>query len=99
MIDAMIRVPRENFVPAPSRHIAYEDAPIDIGEGQTISQPFIVAIMLSALEVRRSDKVLEVGTGSGYQAALLAELAREVLTVERIDSLDESLTKRMNWRF
>ena len=71
----MMRVPREAFVPAPSRNLAYEDAPVEIGQAQTISQPFIVAVMISALEVRRSDKVLEVGTGSGYQAAIRAELA------------------------
>ena len=91
----MMKVPREDFIPAGSRHIAYEDAPIAIGDDQTISQPFIVAIMLSALEVRRSDKVLEVGTGSGYQAALLAELAREVVTVERIESLAASARQRL----
>ena len=91
----MMKVPREAFVPASSRHLAYEDAPIAIGEGQTISQPFIVAIMISALEVRRSDRVLEIGTGSGYQAALIAELAREVVTVERIESLAISARQRL----
>ena len=95
MIDAMMKVPREAFVPAPSRHLAYEDAPVAIEEGQSISQPFIVAIMISALEVGRSDKVLEIGTGSGYQAALLAELAREVVTVERIESLARSAQQRL----
>ena len=87
VVEAMERVPREAFVPDESRHLAYEDHPLPIGEGQTISQPFIVALMLEALELRRSDRVLEVGTGSGYQAALLGELAREVVSVERIDSL------------
>ncbi|MCH7652479.1 MAG: protein-L-isoaspartate(D-aspartate) O-methyltransferase [Chloroflexi bacterium] len=95
VIDAMMRVPREAFVPAPSRHLAYEDAPVGIGRGQTISQPFIVAVMISALEVRRSDKVLEIGTGSGYQAAILAELAREVITVERIESFVLSAQQRL----
>ena len=95
MIDAMMNVPREAFVSAPNRYLAYEDAPIDIGEGQTISQPFIVAVMISALEVRRSDKVLEIGTGSGYQAALIAELAREVITVERIESFVLSAQQRL----
>ena len=95
MIDAMMKVPREDFVSAPNRYLAYEDAPIDIGEGQTISQPFIVAVMISALEVRRSDKVLEIGTGSGYQAALIAELAREVITVERIESFVLSAQRRL----
>lgn len=94
-IDAMMKVPREAFVPAASRNLAYEDTPVDIGRGQTISQPFIVAIMISALEVRRSDRVLEIGTGSGYQAAILAELAREVITVERIESFVQSAQQRL----
>ena len=90
VIQAMERIPREAFVPESSSHLVYEDIPLDIGEGQTISQPFIVAAMVSALELRRTDKVLEVGTGSGYQAAILAALASRVLTVERIESLAES---------
>ena len=91
----MERVPREAFVPDESRHLAYEDHPLPIGEGQTISQPFIIALMLEALELRRSDRVLEVGTGSGYQAALLGELVGEVVTVERIDSLARDARERL----
>ncbi len=90
VIAAMSRVPREAFVPESHKHAAYEDNPVPIAEGQTISQPFVVALMISALELRRSDRVLEVGTGSGYQAAILAELAREVITVERIATLADS---------
>lgn len=95
VIEAMERVPREAFVPAARAHLAYEDIPLEIGEGQTISQPFIVAFMVSALEVRRTDRVLEIGTGSGYQAAVLAELAAQVVTVERIRSLTDSARERL----
>lgn len=87
VLDAMARVRRELFVPRSSRHLAYEDRPLPIGEGQTISQPFIVALMTQALELVGIEKVLELGTGSGYQAAILAELAREVITVERLPRL------------
>ena len=90
VVDAMERVPREVFVPIEYRDAAYEDTALPIAEGQTISQPFMVATMIEALEPRRSDRVLEVGTGSGYQAAILAELAREVITVERIKTLEDS---------
>ena len=95
VIRAMERVPRESFVPAESKHMAYEDAPVPIGEGQTISQPFIVALMVQALELRQTDKVLEVGTGSGYEAAVLAEMASSVVTVERIASLADSARERL----
>ena len=95
VIDAMEKVPREAFVPEESRALAYEDVPLPIGDGQTISQPFIVAHMVSGLELRRSDRVLEVGTGSGYQAAVLSLLARDVLTVERIASLADSARERL----
>ena len=95
VIRAMERVPRESFVPESSAHLAYEDIPRPIGEGQTISQPYIVALMISALELRRTDKVLEVGTGSGYQAAVLAELAVAVISVERIESLADSARERL----
>ena len=91
----MEKVPREAFVPEESRALAYEDVPLPIGDGQTISQPFIVAHMVSGLELRRSDRVLEVGTGSGYQAAVLSLLARDVLTVERIASLADSARERL----
>src|SRR5205823_2008635 len=81
------RVPRHEFVSPDSAHEAYADHPIAIGEGQTISQPYMVASMVEAAEIQPTDVVLEVGTGSGYQAAVLAELAAEVFTVERIPSL------------
>ncbi len=89
VLDAMRRVPRERFVTAATADLAYQDIALPIAAGQTISQPTIVAIMVSELELRRSDKVLEVGAGSGYQAAVLAELAREVITLERIPELAE----------
>ena len=95
VIDAMERVPREAFVPEASAHQAYEDIPLPIGEGQTVSQPYIVAVMVNALELKRTDRVLEIGTGSGYQAAVLAEIAAEVVTVERIESLAEHAVKRL----
>ena len=90
VLAAMARVPRECFVPPESRHLAYEDSPLPIGLGQTISQPFIVALMTEALELAGGEKVLEIGTGSGYQTAILAELARLVVTVERLPSLSET---------
>lgn len=87
VLNVMTRVPRELFVPSSSRHLAYEDRPLPIGEGQTISQPFIIALMTQALELLGNEKVLELGTGSGYQAAILAQMARQVITVERLPSL------------
>jgi protein-L-isoaspartate(D-aspartate) O-methyltransferase len=83
VLAAMARVPREEFVTPELKRDAYADAPLPIGSGQTISQPFMVATMLEAMQLRPSDRVLEVGTGTGYQAALLGELAVEVWTVER----------------
>ncbi len=96
VLAAMARVPRECFVPPESRHLAYEDGPLPIGFDQTISQPFIVALMTEALELIGSEKVLEVGTGSGYQAAILAELARLVITTERIPPIAEAARKVLN---
>jgi len=87
VVDAMAAVPREQFVPADLRASAYDDRPLPIGEGQTISQPLIVAMMVEALLLDPNDRVLDVGTGSGYQAAVLSRLARDVVTVERIDAL------------
>lgn len=87
VLQAMAQVPRELFVPPESQAYAYEDRPLPIGLGQTISQPFIIALMTSALELRGEEKVLEVGTGSGYQAAILAQLCRRVITVERLKAL------------
>ena len=93
VLEAMARVPRELFVPPESKHVAYEDGPLPIGHEQTISQPFIVALMTQALELTGQEMVLEVGTGSGYQAAILAELARLVITVERLVPLAEGAKK------
>jgi protein-L-isoaspartate(D-aspartate) O-methyltransferase len=87
VLAAMAHIPREEFVPLENRHLAYEDSPLPIGLDQTISQPLIVAIMTEALELKGSEKVLEVGTGSGYQTAILAELARRVITTERLTAL------------
>ena len=87
VLAAMRCIPRERFVPPESRHLAYEDRPLPIGYDQTISQPFIIALMTEALELTGKEKVLEVGTGSGYQAAILAKLARFVVTTERLPSL------------
>jgi protein-L-isoaspartate(D-aspartate) O-methyltransferase len=87
VLTAMLHVPRHEFVSAEYRDQVYEDHPIPIGEGQTLSQPYIVAIMLQALTLHPSDAILEVGTGSGYQTALLAELTRQVYSVERHASL------------
>ena len=90
VLDAMARVQRHEFTPEPYREQAYEDHPLPIGEGQTISQPYIVAVMLDALAVKASEKVLEIGTGSGYVTALLAELAAQVVSVERHVSLADA---------
>ncbi|HZQ15932.1 MAG TPA: protein-L-isoaspartate(D-aspartate) O-methyltransferase [Gaiellaceae bacterium] len=87
VLDAMARVPRELFVPEEARRAAYADTALPLPCGQTISQPFIVAATLQALELAGAERVLEVGTGSGYQAALLRELAAEVVTIERIPEL------------
>jgi protein-L-isoaspartate(D-aspartate) O-methyltransferase len=85
--SAMRRIPRDRFVPADLQHAAYEDSPLPIGFGQTISQPYIVAYMSELLQVEPHHRVLEIGTGSGYQAAVLAELAREVYTIEIVPEL------------
>jgi protein-L-isoaspartate(D-aspartate) O-methyltransferase len=90
VLEAMARIPREQFVPPVERHLAYEDRPLPIGFDQTISQPLIIAMMTEALELTGDEKVLEVGTGSGYQAAILAELARLVITTERLSPLAEA---------
>ncbi len=89
----MARVPRECFVPPDEQHLAYEDMPLPIGLEQTISQPLIIALMTEALELTGSEKVLEIGTGSGYQAAILAELARSVVTTERFPTLAQQARK------
>ena len=95
VLDAMRRVPRERFVTPATADLAYHDIALPIAAGQTISQPTMVAIMVSELELRRSDKVLEIGAGSGYQAAILSQLAREVITLERIPELAESARERL----
>jgi protein-L-isoaspartate(D-aspartate) O-methyltransferase len=101
VLNAMLKVERHLFVPAKHRHLAYGDFPLPIGEGQTISQPYIVALMSEALDLGEGDKVLEIGTGCGYQAAVLAELAREVYSVEIIKSLAikaESLLGQLGYK-
>jgi len=95
VLEAMRKVPRHRFVPEQSRGEAYEDHPLPIGEGQTISQPYMVAIMTELLELRGGEKVLEIGTGSGYQLAILAELAREVFSVERWGPLADRSRARL----
>ena len=87
LIAAMKKVPRHLFVPEALQYQAYEDHPLPIGDGQTISQPYMVALMTEALELKGGERVLEIGTGSGYQAAILAELCGKVFTVERIDKI------------
>lgn len=94
-LDAMARVPREHFVPRDLRLTAYDDRPLPIGHGQTISQPLMVAMMTEALHLRGDERVLELGTGSGYQTALLAELAAHVVTVERVPDLAEGARRRL----
>ena len=90
VLDAMRKVPRHLFVPASQRGDAYADHPLPIGHGQTISQPYIVAFMTQALDLRPADRVLEIGTGSGYQAAVLWERVKEVYTIEIVEPLAES---------
>ncbi len=100
VMGAMARVPRHLFVPKRDRDRAYENVPLPIGYGQTISQPYVVALMTDLLTLKRGDKVLEVGTGSGYQAAILAELVDEVYTIEIIDELAEraaAVLKQQNY--
>jgi len=90
VVEAMRRVPRDAFVSPEQHHAAYDDRPLGIGFGQTISQPFIVALMVQALHLKQDEQVLELGTGSGYEAAILAELAQRVVTVENVPELAES---------
>jgi len=96
VLDAFLKVEREKFVPLSSRRDAYRDFPLSIGEGQTISQPYMVALMTQCLELTGSEKVLEIGTGSGYQTAILALLSRQVYSVERIPSLAERAKKLLS---
>ena len=90
LLDAFYKVERHKFVPEDLRGSAYADFPVPIGEGQTISQPYIVALMTQCLDLTGEEKVLEIGTGSGYQSAILAELAKEVYTIERYANLAKS---------
>lgn len=93
LLSAMRTVPRHLFVPSEYRSSAYEDGPLPIGFGQTISQPYIVALMTNLLQLQGNERVLEVGTGSGYQAAILSKLAQEVHTIELLPELAESAAK------
>ena len=95
VLAAMGRVPRHLFVPAALRFRAYADHPLPIGNGQTISQPYIVALMTELAEVEPDDKVLEIGTGTGYQAAVLSEIAREVATIEIVSELADTARARL----
>jgi protein-L-isoaspartate(D-aspartate) O-methyltransferase len=96
VLGALRRVPREEFVAPQLRHAAYENYPLAIGHGQTISQPLIVAMMTAALELQGDERVLEIGTGSGYQAAVLSLLAGHVVSVERIPALAEEAAERLH---
>jgi len=95
VLEAMGRVPREEFVPRTLQSAAYEDGPLPIGFGQTVSQPFTVAYMCQLLELKGGEKILEIGAGSGYSAAVLSYLAREVFTIERIPELAEQARKHL----
>jgi protein-L-isoaspartate(D-aspartate) O-methyltransferase len=95
VLEAMRVVPREAFLSERQAPYAYEDGPLPIGEGQTISQPYIVAVMSAAVAPRPADRVLEIGTGSGYSAAVLATIVREVYTIERLPALAESASRRL----
>jgi protein-L-isoaspartate(D-aspartate) O-methyltransferase len=101
VLAAMAKVPREEFIPPQSREASYEDGPLSIGYGQTISQPYIVAFMTEQLRPKPNDRVLEVGTGSGYQAAILGELVAEVYTIEIIEPLTrtaEATLQRLGYK-
>jgi protein-L-isoaspartate(D-aspartate) O-methyltransferase len=96
VLDAMKKVPRHQFVPENLQDYAYDDSPLSIGKGQTISQPYMVALMTEVLSPQPNDRVLEVGTGSGYQTAILAELVREVYSIERIPELAEGAERLLS---
>ncbi|RYD48630.1 MAG: protein-L-isoaspartate(D-aspartate) O-methyltransferase, partial [Verrucomicrobiaceae bacterium] len=101
VLEAMRKVPRHEFVPEEGRLEAYDDRPLPIGHGQTISQPYIVALMTEALGLKGTEKVLEVGTGSGYQAAVLSGLAKEVFTIEIVEPLGKQsaeVLKRLGYK-
>lgn len=96
VLAAMRDVPRHHFVPTELSHLAYRDSPLPIGQEQTISQPYIVAYMLEALQLNGYETILEVGTGSGYQTALLAQLAHQVISIERVGLLAEYAAQKIN---
>jgi len=93
VLDAMIKIPRHELVPENMKAYAYQDEPLPIGKGQTISQPYIVAYMTEVLALNGNERVLEIGTGSGYQAAILAEIVKEVFTIEIVSSLSAKAQK------
>jgi len=95
VLDAMASIPRERFLPPGARHMAYDDRAVPLGEGQTVSQPYMVAAMTEALEPGPDDRVLEIGTGSGYQTAVLATLVRAVYSVERFQALADDARARL----
>src|SRR3954471_4419758 len=95
VVAALGKVPREAFVPAGLMEFAYDDSPLPIAEGQTISQPYMVALMMEAAELNRGGRVLEIGTGSGYSAAVLAEMGCEVFTMDRHAALVQSAAERL----
>lgn len=95
VLAAMLAVPRHRFIPPPYDRAAYEDSPLPIGSGQTISQPYIVALMTELLDLSPSDTVLEIGAGSGYQAAVLSQIVRHIVTIERVSSVAALATKNL----
>lgn len=97
VLDAMRKVPRHLFIDESIQYKAYDDMALPIGEGQTISQPYMVAIMTELLELKGNEKILEIGTGSGYQAVILAELSKEVYTIERVAVLVKRAEERFNF--
>lgn len=96
VLSAMRKVERHKFIPLAFQHLAYIDTPLPIAEGQTISQPYIVALMTELLQLKGNEKVLEIGTGSGYQAAILAEIAKQVYTIEIIPALSDNAKKLLD---
>lgn len=95
VFSVMLQVPREEFISKKYRHLAYEDSPVSIGHGQTMSQPYTVAFMTDLLNLKGKEKVLEIGTGSGYQAAILSLLVKEVFTIEIIEKLSRKTNKTL----
>ena len=96
VLEAMAEVPREKFIPDNMVHLAYNDSPLPIGEGQTISQPYIVALMIQAMELSAEDRVLDIGTGSGYAAAIISRIVKTVYSVERYRTLAETAKERFH---